>query len=434
MAGRSDPPEGTPPEGLPNSGDDDYRSVVFDESFVRAAQLQEFSASERAGYHAPAVRTLAPTAAPPPTAGNGRKQVFLMMLLVVLAFSTAIYMGIRTPVSPALERHAEALRATVVPLTPKAQVPGGRPADLFLHSPAAQFRTGAEGIQLPVPRSTPHFSESQVMAALTIAKDYLVQSSVDPEVLTGGAIRPVRLLLDPDQQEQFDASFATDQNGGPGTDSGSDTASGLDTDSGTDTESGSDTESGVGTGSGSGSTSGRGQDDARGSRSGTGTAAGGWMVRFDPDKVALAGAARVNGTLRAVETGPDILDVTTDHTFVYPLRPAARPGSGAEQADAASLFTVRRELHFRYDAEDLRRHRAELLTSYTAAGPQACSAAPQTRSWQPLLAGERAPATGPGAKSPAEVPTGTDPYATGTPAGPACGTLAPEAMPTPRSR
>ncbi|MGW7416552.1 SCO2583 family membrane protein [Streptomyces sp. NPDC054863] len=395
MAGRSDPPEGIPPEGLPNSGDDDYRSVVFDESFVRAARLQEFSASERAGDHAPAVRTLSPAPAPAVT-GNGHKQVFLMMLLVVLALCAAVYMGVRSPVLPVFERHPEALRATVVPLAPAGRVPGGEPAELFLHSPAAQFRTGAEGIQLPVARSTPHFSESQVLAALTIAKDYLVQSSVDPGVLTGGSVRPVRLLLDPDQQEQFDASFARSGAGGPGPASAS----------------------GLGNSSGSGS--------------GTRTAAGGWMVRFDPDKVALAGAARANGTLRAIEIGPDILDVSTDHTFVYPLRPATRPGRGSERADSASLFTVRRELHFRYDAEDLRRHRTELLDSYAVGGPQACGAttgAPPF--WQPLLAGGKAPATAPDAGAPSGVPAGTDPYATGTPTGSVCGILAPAAMPTP---
>ncbi|MEU8886510.1 hypothetical protein [Streptomyces sp. NPDC048442] len=399
MAGRSDPPEGIPPEGLPNSGDDDNRSVVFDESFVRAARLQEFSASERAGDHAPAVRTLPPVAVPSPATGNGRKQVFLMTLLVVLALSTAVYMGVRSPVSPAFERHPEALRATVVPLAPAGRVPGGEPAELFLHSPAAQFRTGAEGIQLPVARSTPHFSESQVLAALTIAKDYLVQSSVDPGVLTGGSVRPVRLLLDPDQQEQFDASFAPGGAGGPGSRSAS----------------------GTGTGSGSGS--------------GAGAAAGGWMVRFDPDRVALAGATRANGVLKATEVGPDILDVSTDHTFVYPLRPAARPGDSSERADAASLFTVRRELHFRYDAEDLRRHRAELLGSYAVGGPQACATTTAlSESWQPLLAGGKAPAAAPGAGASAGAPAGTDPYATGAPAGSVCGTLDPAAMPTPQPR
>ena len=61
MAGRGDPPEGTP-EGAPGGGEDEYRSVVFDESFVRAARLQEFSAQERMADHARAVRSRPPAA------------------------------------------------------------------------------------------------------------------------------------------------------------------------------------------------------------------------------------------------------------------------------------------------------------------------------------------------------------------------------------
>jgi hypothetical protein len=303
--------------------------------------------------------------------------VLLLVLLVVLAFGTAIYIGVRTPVTAASDRRPEPLRATVIPLVPTGKVSGGKPAELVRRSPAAQFRTGAEGIQLPVARGTAHFSESQVLAALTIAKDYLVQSSVDPAVLTGKALRPVRILLDPDQLEEFDASFTPS----PGV-------------------------------------RGKGAPPA-----------GGWLVRFDPAAVALAGPARVNGTLRATEIGPDVLDVTTDHTFVYPLRSATGPGRG--RADDASLFSVRRELHFRYDAEDLRRHRAELLGSFTVGGPQACAAGPAAAQhyWQPLLAGQRAPAEGtvPG------VP-GIDPYAAGTASGPACGTLAPVPTPAPSRR
>ena len=54
-----------PPRVLPRGGEDEYRSVVFDESFVRAARLQEFSAQERIADHAPAVRRRPPTAPRP---------------------------------------------------------------------------------------------------------------------------------------------------------------------------------------------------------------------------------------------------------------------------------------------------------------------------------------------------------------------------------
>ncbi|TQK44565.1 hypothetical protein FBY35_6077 [Streptomyces sp. SLBN-118] len=357
MAGRGDPPEGTP-EGLPG-GEDEYRSVVFDESFVRAARLQEFSAQERMGEHARAVRSL-----PAWSRRTGSKQFLVLVLLVALAFGTAIYLGIRHPYQTPATKQAEPLRVTMIPLAPQGPVPGGTPADLYAHSPAANFRLGASGINLPGARRTKNFSEDQVMTALTTAKDYIVQSSLAPDVLMGGAVRPVRMLLDPDQLEQFDRSMATPA------------------------------------------------ADGR-------HAATGWLVRFDPAKVALADPqVRVQGTLRFAEAGPDALEVTSDHTFAYALRPVGVSGPGAGRA---SLFTVRRELHFRFDRDDLHKHRAELLVSYVQAGPQACSV-DASRTLRPLLAGERATADG---------PAGTDPYATGQATAALCGSLSPGAQPSP---
>ncbi|WP_329465199.1 SCO2583 family membrane protein [Streptomyces sp. NBC_01431] len=357
MAGRGEPPEGTP-EGLPGGGEDEYRSVVFDESFVRAARLQEFSAQERMGGQSRAVRSR-----PSWFFRATSKPAIALVLLLLIAFSTAIYMGIRHPYQPPAVSHPEPLRMTVVPLAPQGPVPGGDAEQLFAHSPAAQFRVGAAGINLPSGSKTPHFSEGQVMAALSIAKDYLVSSSLDPDVLTGGAVRQVRVLLDPDLMAQFDQSVATPA------------------------------------------------DDGRHS-------ATGWLVRFDPAKVALADPRiRVHGSMSYSEPGPEALDVTADYVFVYALRPV---GDGPHTADA-SLFTVRRELHFRLDRDDLRLSRTELQVSTVEAGPQACSADVSAQ-LRPLLAGERASAQG---------PAGTDPYATGPAAEALCGTLATSAQPSP---
>jgi hypothetical protein len=191
-----------------------------------------------------------------------------------------------------------------------------------------------------------------------------VESSLDPAVLTGGAVRSVRVLLDPDQQEQFDRSMAA------------------------------------------------AVSDGR-------HAATGWLVRFDPAKVALADPAiRVQGTLRVAEVGPNALEVTSDHTFAYALRPA---GVSEPRVSEASLFTVRRELHFRVDRDDLRQHRVELQVSYLQAGPQACSA-DASGSLRPLLAGQRVTADG---------PAGTDPYGTGQATAALCGALSPNAQPSP---
>ncbi|MGW1026921.1 SCO2583 family membrane protein [Streptomyces sp. NPDC002577] len=356
MGGPGDPPEGVP-EGAPGGGEDEYRSVVFDESFIRAARLQESSARERMTDHAPAVRRR-------PALRRGlSRQALILVLLIALAFGTAIYMGVRHPYqAPATAQPPEPLRMTVIPLAPHDPVPGAADTKaLFAHSKAAEFRVGAEGITLPASRRTAHFSDSQVVTALTTAKDYLVESSLDPEVLTGGSVRSVRVLLDPQQLDQFDQSF---------------------------------------------------DHPAADGRH----AATGWLVRFDPAKAELADPQiRVQGTLNAVETDSGTLEVTSNHTFVYALRPA-----GADGDAKASLFTVRRELQFRFDRDDLRMHQAELVVSYVQAGPLSCSVDSAGR-LQPLLAGQTAKAGGPAA--------GTDPFATDSAAS-LCGTLAPGAQPS----
>jgi hypothetical protein len=353
MGGPGEPPEGTP-EGAPGGGEDEYRSVVFDESFVRAARLQEFSAQERLADHAPAVRRR------PPLRRGLSRQALILVLLIAVAFGTAIYMGVRHPYQAQVAQPPEPLRMTVIPLAPGTAVPGAAKAEeLYAHSPAAQFRIGADGFTLPASRRTAHFSDSQVVTALTTAKDYLVRSSLDPDVLTGGATRPVRILIDPRQLDQFDESFD--------------------------------------------------HPAADGRHAPTG-----WLVRFDPSRAQLADTSiRVQGTLQAAEFDANTLEIIADHTLVYALKP-----TGADSKAQASLFTVRRELHFRFDRDDLRMHQTELVVSYVQAGPLAC-AEDSTNHLRPLLAGQTAKAGG---------PAGTDPYATGS-ATALCGSLATSAQP-----
>lgn len=357
MAGTGDPPEGTP-EGVPGGGEEEYRSVVFDESFVSAAPLQEYSAQERITEHAPAVRRR--PGGPGPGGGKLSRQALILILLIAIAFGTAIYMGVRHPYEQPTGRPADPLRTTVIPLVPQGPVPGAdKPDALFADSPAAEFKKGAAGIALPPAHRTAHFSDSQVMSALTTAKDYLVASSLDPKVLTGETVRPVRILLDPDQLVQFDRSV--DQPAADGR-----------------------------------------------------HAATGWLVRFDPAKTELADPqVRVSGTMHVAEADGGVLEVTSDHTFAYALRPA-----GADD-EPASLFTIRRELHFRFDTDNVRLHQAQLVTSYVQAGPLACGTDSAAR-LRPLLAGQTA-------KDGA--PAGTNPYATDTPAA-LCGSLAPSAQPS----
>ncbi|MFJ8928347.1 MULTISPECIES: SCO2583 family membrane protein [unclassified Streptomyces] len=360
MSGPGDPPEGTPDSG-PGSGgsEEEYRSVVFDESFVKAARLQEFSAQERIGDHSPAVRRL-------PVLRRGlTRQAVILVVLIMVAFGTAVYMGVRSPyrTTPAA-RNTEPLRMTVIPLAPTGRVPGSESVhELYEHSPAARFKRAARAIDLPDDiKATAHFSDSQVVTALTTAKDYLVDSSLDPDVLTRGAVRPVRMLIDPQQLPQFDQSVN------------------------------------------------RPVTDGR-------HAATGWLVRFDPAQATLADSRiRVRGALHVAETDANTLEVTSDHTFVYALRPTAKAADGKKAE--ASLFTVRRSMHFRFDRQDLRNHQTELLVSYVQAGPLACSS-DSAGYLHPLLAGQSAKKGG---------PAGTDPYATDS-ATALCGALAPDAQP-----
>ncbi|TRV81857.1 hypothetical protein FKN01_00675 [Streptomyces sp. 130] len=356
MAHRGDPPDG-PAENGAHGPDDDYGSLVFDESFVRAARLQEFSAQERMGQHARAVRSL-----PGRAYRNGSRIAIALMILIALAFGTAVFMGLSHPYeTPATARKPEPLRMTLVPLAPRGAVPAGTPAALFASSPAAHYPKGRDGINPPPARRTADFSESEVSAALATVKDYLAASSLDPDVLSGNTVRPVEALLDPDQMEQFERSVDEPY------------------------------------------------DDGQ-------HAATGWLVRFDPAQVAPDPEIRVRGTLRYTQTGSDALEVVSDHTFTYALRPAV---SGPQPKGGASLFTVRREMRFRFDREDLRLHRLEAQTSYLQAGPQSCPA-DASGALRPLLAGQRAVSRG---------PAGTDPYATNRPVAALCGTLEVSSLP-----
>lgn len=191
------------------------------------------------------------------------------------------------------------------------------------------------------------------MQALVSAKEYLVASSVDPGALTGGDVRTVRTMLDPGQLDQFDHSLE------------------------------------------------RPADDGR-------HAATGWLVRFDPGRVALADdEVRVRGTMTVAEVREEALEVVTDHTLVYAVQAAA--GDSGQ----ASLFTVRRELRLRFDRADLRDKHVELLQATVEAGPLSCVGAPVAH-FLPLLAGQRPP-----------VQPGVDPHDHRHEISSVCGVLAP---------
>ncbi|MFD4989486.1 hypothetical protein [Streptomyces sp. NPDC058374] len=349
------PPDGPPdnPGDGPSGSDDDY-GLVFDDSFVRAASLQEYSASERtATEHAPAVRDRPPPVVTCRTGPRLTKQVLLLAALLTVAFLFAVYLGVSPPGQTQSGPPPRPARMSLVPLAPAQAVRPTDPDRPFDATPAAQYATGAAGINLPGAHATPHFDESQVITALSTAKEYLVHSSLSPETLAGREDRAIRLLVDPAQVDQFDAALRR-----PAPD-------GL-------------------------------------------HAATGWLVRLDPAHAVLAAPdIRVQGVLDYAETGPGTLEITTDHTFVYAVRPAADP-----EGDP-SLLVVRRALRFRFDRDTLRGGQLELLGSRTQAGPLPCGEAAADH-LRPLLAGE---------KPPAGHPPATDPYAREG-GGAVCGTLA----------
>ncbi|MEU6342815.1 hypothetical protein ABZ883_17960 [Streptomyces sp. NPDC046977] len=299
---------------------------MFDESFVRAARIQEYSARERLDGSTRAVRTRRFWAR-----GGATRQALVLVALIAVAFGTAVYLGIRNPYEQGPEPVAEPLRITLVPLAPAGVVPPTDRTRPFDGHAAAGYQIGSKGFTLPAPFGTPHFGESQVTQALTLAKDYLWASAVDPTALTGGNVSKVRDLLDPGQRVQFDRSLSAPA------------------------------------------------DDGR-------HAATGWLVRLDPARIALASdQVRVDGTMAVMETADDALEVLTDHTMVYAVR-AAASASGEP-----SLFTVRRALRLRFDRQDLRDMHVQVLQADVEAGPLSCGSEPAKR-FEPLLAGEKASA------------------------------------------
>jgi hypothetical protein len=196
------------------------------------------------------------------------------------------------------------------------------------------------------------FAESEVRQAFDIAQEYLADSGLDPLAVTGGDLSKVRSLLAPGQLDQFDSSLTR-----PAAD---------------------------------------GQHEATG-----------WLVRFDPAaQVRLIGdGVRVQGALDAAETSDGRLQVTADHTFVYAL-------TGPEATDGqTSLFTVRRQMTFRFDQQDLQQHHIEIAEADVAAGPLACNA--PLEGFHPILAGNTAQGS----------LAGADPYDHSQPVGAVCAPL-----------
>ncbi|WP_442789229.1 SCO2583 family membrane protein [Kitasatospora sp. NBC_01302] len=337
---------GEPPEGAPEGGsgsDDEYRSVVFDESFVKAARITELSASERLnGGAANAIRR---RLGPGPF-GSLPRQALTLLMLLVLAFTAAVYFGITSPQHEAVGGSGAELTSELTVLTPAAGiVAAADPSSPFGSLAAtAGYADGSAGFGLPAAgSSTAHFGQAQVSAAVDLVRRYLEASELAPAVLVQGETTPVRALLAPTEQSQFDQSLTAPS------------------------------------------------DDQH-------HAATGWMVRFDPMRTALASdTVKVAGTVRVTEADSGTLELTSDHTLVYAVRPA-----GAESSGPVSLYTVRRELRFDLSRTDIAAGQLTLADSVVQAGPSSCGAA-QAEYLQPLPVGNAGTGTaGPAVVDPAD--------------------------------
>ncbi len=353
MSGPGDPPEGTP-NGAPGGGEDEYRSVVFDESFVRAARLQEFSADERLGeHHAPAVKARHRSF----LRAGGPRQAILLVVLIVLAFGTAVYMGVRHPYRTPDSVRVQPMRSAVVPLAPGRRRAG---------SEARRSLRAQPGRGLPPRRGGGQSSRRHPHRALLrrpgrLRADH--RQGLPRPLLAGSGDAHRRLpAAGPAADRHRPARPVRPEPGAPG----------------------------------------RRRAERRDRLAGA--------LRPPADPARRPERTRQRHALRSgVEPG------RTRHHRRLHLRLRGTPPAGAQQGDAAgqdvgkatpgaaSLFTVRRELHFRLDREDLDAHRLEVLQSNLQAGPLACSSKPAD-TLRPLLAGQRAGN---------DRPAGTDPYAAG---------------------
>ncbi|MER6303116.1 hypothetical protein ABT247_26650 [Kitasatospora sp. NPDC001539] len=351
MGDPREPPEGTPEGGSGN--EDEFRSVVFDESFVRAARIQELSARERlAGSFGKATRPrvrLGPL-------GTVPRQALALLLLVLLAFGAAVYFGVNSPKGVPARPEGSQLTVSLVALSPASAVhPVADPANPFAALPAG-YGDGAVGLNTPAGAATEHFSRVEVTKALDTVQRYLIASSLSPAALVQGDTASVRAFVTPGEQAEFDAGVAQPV------------------------------------------------DDRH-------HALTGWLVRFDPAQVALASeTVKVVGAMRIDEADSGTLQITTDHTFVYALKPA-----GAPAGSPVTLETVRRELTFQFDRVDLASAQLRLVDSVVQAGPAPCTAS-MADFLRPVLATAQGTVVAP--------PPPVDPGNHARPAWQVCGVLA----------
>jgi hypothetical protein len=310
MAARGGPPDGIPGGG--NDGEDEYGSVVFDESFVRAAGLHEPTARERmhAGEKPRPLR-------PPTAARTWSGRALTATLLVIVLVASVLFFALRSllPGPPVGSRTPAVLSRTVLEAAAGAPVtPAGPPADPFAGSPAAAWPDGAAGIHLPEAAATAHFTVPQVQSALLSAREIVSSTQTAAPVLRGAHPWVAEALLDPAHRRQLITAIDHPAD-----------------------------------------------DDVH--------AATGWVTRFDPATVEqFDPRVRVDARVQVTERSENDLSVVVDGVFVYAVRQV-----GANPAPW-TRFVVHRTWDFHADHEGLRHGLVGVRSIITSAGPQACAA------------------------------------------------------------
>lgn len=325
----------------PSNEPDPFEGLVLNEDFVRDARQKEGSARARMlaekWKHEPPTDTSfrpAPTArrrwygrkqklytvgAPKPRRTfGGRLQAPLFILIAVGLVLVAMNpLATRTwfskhfgggnsspngsaggPFDPASSPTATpSLQApeTTRPTAPPTAAPGvATLSDPFAGSPALTWSQGASSIVVPAAQSVGVYSSSTVASYLQKAKEFLVDSNLDPSILAGGYPSEAIGLIDPKEtslvsQLQTDLAHPSEKNDP------------------TDL-----------------------------------------ITRFDPQQALLDGSVvKAMGELTYKGDGSGGLAIHADYTFVYALRPAgpAASGDSADGTDVARSI-VRRIIDF----------------------------------------------------------------------------------------
>ncbi|MEU2385743.1 hypothetical protein ABZ606_13905 [Streptomyces sp. NPDC012461] len=191
--------------------------------------------------------------------------------------------GDSTPLAAESERPDEAPPTERAAQRPSPEAP-------FRGSPAARWQAGTAGITVPEARATGWMSKSEVARALSTTRDFLAASSLDPGVLRGERPTKAIALLNPHQkdvQEYVATAFRTPS---------------------------------------------RENDPLM------------LFSRFEKSKVRLVGdVVKTRGRITYREGERGALEVSTDVTYVYPVRPATG-GS-----DEIVRTIVRREVVLSWD-------------------------------------------------------------------------------------